>query len=155
MTINLSVTSGLEAGRTIPPYSLPALLYFVHKILNNYYWSSINKVWGLSLQILVPTHVTLQYSFSSSNNLFTTCVQQTRRTVVPYILPTLVHFVHAQLTSSQESNINTVCVLSLSILVPTHVTLKYSLSSRIYLFTTCVQQTRRTVLPYSLPNLLL
>ena len=145
MAINQPTTSGFKTRRTVLPYSLLILVYFVHKILNDY--SSfptfvlhfvhdtltsfqepyISTVYVLSLSILVPTHFTLYYYFSSTINQSTTCVFKTRRTIFPSSLPTLVHFVHDTLTSSQEPYISTVCVFSLSILFP-HILL-YSILS--------------------------
>ena len=44
IVIKKSNTSGFKMRRTILHYSISALVYFVHKILNDFYGSSINTV---------------------------------------------------------------------------------------------------------------
>ena len=113
------------------------------------------RVCVLSLSLLVPTNFTLLCYCSSTINQSTTCDFKTRRPVFPYSLPSLVYYVHKILNNYYCSSIKTVCVLSLSLLVPTNFALKYSVSSTINLSITFGSKTRRTVVPYTLPTVLL
>ena len=79
------------------------LIHFVHDQLTSSQEPDISNVCLLSLSILVRTHCAL-YNYSSNTlYLSTPCVQPPRTTVLPSLFPTLVHFVHNQLTSSQDS----------------------------------------------------
>ena len=69
------------------------------------------------------TFYSVVFFFKYNQSIYYLRLQNKKKSYSFYIPNSCVHFVHNKLTSSQESNINTVCVLSLSILVPTHFTL--------------------------------
>ena len=99
------------------------------------------------------TYIFTSVVFFFNYNQSTTNGFKTRRTVLPYSLPTLVYFRLNKLTCYQESKIDAVCVIPPSILIPTHLPLQYSFSIVINQSTTSGFKTRRTVLPHSLPTL--